>query len=256
MRFRADTISRTDRVASAAAASGLTLASALLVLTSQSPRLTAMSDSAPRHDVERAADHVTYVSPVAHRAVTHAPPAVRSNARLSPRPRVASPTRENVTPAARPAAASDSSAGARPLPNRTPPAVSAFQRQWTAHGVSPLLLPGAPSEPASAGASTPRGATIRIPVSDVDRDAQLRAKAREAIAAQAAGSPLPTTPGGISIDAPIPFGGPSNAQRKRDSTINAQTKAVLVRVRQRLDSIAAARRRQHADSAGGAEPQR
>ncbi len=67
-------------------------------------------------------------------------------------------------------------------------------------------------------------------------------------AARAAGVPLsPSARGGITIDAPIPFGGPSNAQRKRDSTINAQTKAVLVRVRQRLDSIAAARRR-HADS--------
>jgi hypothetical protein len=58
----------------------------------------------------------------------------------------------------------------------------------------------------------------------------------------------PSAHGGISIDAPIPFGGPSNAQRKRDSTINAQTKAVLVRVRQRLDSIAAARQRKRADS--------
>lgn len=44
------------------------------------------------------------------------------------------------------------------------------------------------------------------------------------------------------MDVPLPFGGPSRNQRERDSTINAQTKESLARVRRRLDSVVAARR--------------
>jgi hypothetical protein len=53
--------------------------------------------------------------------------------------------------------------------------------------------------------------------------------------------PVPVKIGGISI--PLPGGGPSPAQRKRDSTINAHTLPILDRLKQRADSMKAARRR-------------
>lgn len=80
-------------------------------------------------------------------------------------------------------------------------------------------------------------------------DEQLRAKALAAIAAKAAGVPI--TRGmlsGSSIAVPLPFGGPSRAQRQRDSAVNAVTAKRLARVRQRLDSVVAARRRKSSDS--------
>ncbi len=257
MRLRADPASQTDRVASTAAAFGVTIATALLILTSAPSRFTPLPTPVATHEAERAADRITYVSPVAVPTLTHVRSAVRTNTRPQPRSHLASPTREQVTPPPRQAVVPDSSAGTPAAPGQRRPAESDFERRWTAHGVSPLLLPGGSREPAYAGAATAPGAIIHLPDSQVDRDAQLRAQAQEDIAARAAGSPMPTTPrGGISIDAPLPFGGPSRAQRQRDSTINAQTKAILVRVRHRLDSIAAARKQQHADSLGRDDKQR
>lgn len=247
MRLRADPISKTDRVASTAAASGVTIATALVVLTSVPAHVVPMPTTAPAHDTERA-HRIAYVSPVRKPPVMHTTRDVRTRTRVSPRREPPARVRAQVTDPPPAPVTTDSSAGERPSPNATRSATSDFERRWTAHGVSPLLLPSTPTAPASAGGATPPGPTVRMPTSGVDRDAQLRAQDMADRAARAAGAPMsPSAHGGISIDAPIPFGGPSNAQRKRDSTINAQTKAVLVRVRQRLDSIAAARQR-HADS--------
>lgn len=255
MRILADPVSRTDRVASTAAASGVTIATVLLIFTS-APRFTTVPADAATRPTATEAHRLTYVSPAAAPPVTRVRPPVRADARASRRPRVVSPMRTDVAPPLQHVAA-DSSASAPPASSQAHSAVSEFERRWTAHGVSPLLVPGSSREPAYAGGATSSGATVHVPTAGIDRDAQLRAQAQEAMAARAAGDPMSPTPqGGIRIDAPIPFGGPSRAQRKRDSTINAQTKAVLVRVRQRLDSIAAARRRQHADSAGAVEQPR
>lgn len=79
-------------------------------------------------------------------------------------------------------------------------------------------------------------------------DAQLRAKAAAAIAAKGAGGPIPGGMIGGGIAAPLPFGGPSRAQRERDRAINAVTAKRLAHVRQHLDSVAAARRRTGSDS--------
>jgi hypothetical protein len=255
MRIRAEPISRTDRAASTAAAFGVTIATALLVLTS-SPRFTAVPADVPASAPTPAADRVTYVSPAVAPVVARVRTPVRVKPRVPARPRLASPSDAEMA-APPPHVAADSSAGAPASTSQPRSAMSDFEQRWTAHGVSPLLLPGASAEPAYAGGATSSRATVRMPTTTVDRDAQLRAQEGEDMAAHAAGDPMPTTPrGGISIDAPLPFGGPSRAERKRDSTINAQTKAVLVRVRQRLDSIAAARRRQHADSAGAVDKPR
>jgi hypothetical protein len=218
-----------------------------MVLTSVPAHVVPLAMPAPVHDTERA-HRITYVSPAPKPRVVPRTSEVTTRSPVSPRTEHSAPAQtRRAAPPSGPVAA-DSSAGAPPSPNARRSAVAEFEERWTAHGVSPLLLPSTPSTPALAGGATPPGPTVRMPSSAVDRDAQLRAQEMADRAARAAGAPMsPSAHGGISIDAPIPFGGPSNAQRKRDSTINAQTKAVLVRVRQRLDSIAAARRRQ-ADS--------
>lgn len=252
MRLRADPVSKTDRVASTAAASGVTIATALAVLLSVPARMVPVASPASTHDAERA-PRIAYLRPAAPPPVVHSRSAVRPSARESPRTEVAAPARDQLAAPQRDPVAPDSSAGARPSPNAARSATSDFERRWTAHGVSPLLLPGTPTAPLYGAGTRAPGATVHVPPSAVDHDAQLRAQEMADRAAQAAGAPLPPSgQRGISIDAPIPFGGPSNAQRKRDSTINAQTKAVLVRVRQRLDSIAAARRRR-ADSLAAVE---
>ncbi len=218
-----------------------------MVLTSVPARVVPMSSPAPAHETERA-PRIAYVSPDAKPPVVPTKVEVRTRARVSPRPEPAASVHSRLAAPPPDPVVTDSSAGAQPSPNATGSSVSDFQRRWTAHGVSPLLLPATPTAPAYAGGATPPSTAVKIPPSAIDHDAQLRAQDMANRAARAAGVPLsPSARGGITIDAPIPFGGPSNAQRKRDSTINAQTKAVLVRVRQRLDSIAAARRR-HADS--------
>lgn len=255
MRIRAEPISRSDRVASTAAASGVTIAAALLIFTS-TPRFTALPSTDSASATAPAADRLTYVSPAATPPVRQVRTPVRATARVSTTSRVAFPAHAEAAPPPQHIAA-DSSASAQPSVSPPHSATSDFERRWTAHGVSPLLLPGSSGEPAYARGGMSPGAMVHVPTTGIDRDAQLRARAQEAMAAHAAGDPMSPTPqGGVSIDAPIPFGGPSRAQRKRDSTINAQTKAVLVRVRQRLDSIAAARRRQRADSSGAADSSR
>ncbi|HEV2179148.1 MAG TPA: hypothetical protein VGR59_02455 [Gemmatimonadaceae bacterium] len=230
----------------------MTIATALMILTSVAARVVPTSAPAAPHDTERA-HRVMYVSPVATPRAVRSVPDVRVRARVSPRTRPSAPPREPVPVPQPDRVAPDSSAGAQVSPNAARSAVSEFERSWTAHGVSPLLLPSTPAAPGSAGGAPSRGPMLRMPNTPIDRDAQIRAQEMADRAAQAAGAPMsPSAQRGISIPAPIPFGGPSNAQRKRDSTINAQTKAVLVRVRQRLDSIAAARRR-HADSVAAVE---
>ena len=223
-----------------------------MVVTSVPAHVAPLSAPPTAHETERA-HRIAYVSPTPKAPAVPRRSESPTPARVSRRPAPTAPAQRRLTdPPPKPVAA-DSSAGAPPPPNVRRSAVAEFEEHWTAHGVSPLLLPSTPSAPALATGTTPPGPTVRLPSSAVDRDAQLRAQEMADRAARAAGAPMPPSAhGGISIDAPIPFGGPSNAQRKRDSTINAQTKAVLVRVRQRLDSIAAARRHQ-ADSLAALE---
>lgn len=86
-------------------------------------------------------------------------------------------------------------------------------------------------------------------LAQAQRDEQLRARARAAIAARSAGVPIsPGMVAGGKIAVPLPFGGPSRAQRERERAVNAVTVKILARVRQRLDSVAAARRARSMDS--------
>lgn len=82
------------------------------------------------------------------------------------------------------------------------------------------------------------------PLTQAERDVQLRAEAREIIAARGAGLPerrAILAKGGMGIPLGV-GGGPSREQRRRDSTVNAQTMQMLARVRRRADSVVAARK--------------
>jgi len=234
----------------------MTIAAALLVFTSAPSRFVPVAAPAGSHEADPDAQRIAYVRPLAAAALPPVRPVVRSRTPVRPRT-AAPPTDERRAREPRPnATVADSSAGTQAPDRTSPPSVSRFEREWTAHGISPLLLPNGGGAPASGGSAHVPSALFTAPP-QADRDAQLRAQAMADMAAKAAGAPMsPSARGGVTLDAPIPFGGPSRAQRKRDSTINAQTKAALQRIWQRLDSIAAARRRHHADSlaAGRAEP--
>jgi hypothetical protein len=96
--------------------------------------------------------------------------------------------------------------------------------------------------------------TKPLPLTQAERDSQLRAEALANIVARALGRPAQrTTLAGGSIAAPLPFGGPSRTQRERDRAVHAQTKEILARVQRRADSIAVARQRWRADSLAQAQ---
>jgi hypothetical protein len=96
------------------------------------------------------------------------------------------------------------------------------------------------------------------PLTSAARDSALRAMgervAREGDTKRAgptlgggpAGAASPAAPPsvgvGVSIPVGLPGGGPTRAQRQRDSTVNADVQARLARLRARQDSIARARR--------------
>lgn len=279
MRPRAEPFSSVDRVASIAVATGTTVVAALLVVATTPARFVPFESTAPPPDAGRVLDHVSYVATSAPRTAParRATPAPQL---VSRSPDSRSLAGERSSGLGRPHPASDSSAARSPA-NSSTRSPSEIERPSNAHEAPPLwprnalgieTNPKIPVSSYSAGgvlpwkAVAPTGESSKALSADsalravrdkiagsgagqADRDAESRAQADAAIAARGTGAPLPTSRlGGVSMDAPIPFGGPSRAQRKRDSTINAQTKAVLERVRQRLDSVAAARRAARADS--------
>lgn len=119
------------------------------------------------------------------------------------------------------------------------------------------------SAPCVAGSRAGIATALRT-LTPAERDSVLRALAasvpylanrpndsagRAGDCAGCAGIPAPPSPSrmptplstGIAI--PLPGGGPSRAQRTRDSTVNAHVLPILARLKQRADSVLAARRR-------------
>jgi hypothetical protein len=78
-------------------------------------------------------------------------------------------------------------------------------------------------------------------------DAKWSDQALEVAASRASGAPVHQMIGGVSVPAPLPFGGPSRKQRERDRAIEAELKSIRARRQQRVDSVVAERRRR-ADS--------
>ncbi|MDQ6831345.1 MAG: hypothetical protein M3081_20990 [Gemmatimonadota bacterium] len=149
--------------------------------------------------------------------------------RVTPQSRVVAP----ATPARTlsPPRASDSASNA-------PPAVATRSVPGDA---SPAPPPAAGRAPASSCVGPcDAGTTVGVRTAakpENDRDATISAIA-DAMRAAAASSGRPTSGmGGVSLNVGLPGGGPSRAQRKRDSTINADVTARLDRIRARGDSV-------------------
>ena len=258
MHRRTPVVSRSERVASLAAATGVTLGTALVVLAALEPVFVSMSRSTPGLDAERVSEHVMYVRPPAPVPVV-APTrqAARTSARIEPR----GPT-ATIAGEPRPALRRDSvsSAAEAAVPSKSTRETTSGSRVAAGAPVSGAVVgfrrssepfradsaAKAVSERLSAGLTSgllkPPGPTQE------ERDAKLRDQSFEIVDARGKGEPVRTnTPAG-SIPIPLPFGGPSRKQRERDRAIGAEL-AVMRAVRQaRVDSVVAARQRRRADS--------
>lgn len=166
-------------------------------------------------------------------ATAHQPPASTATGLAAPDARLAPPVTRFTPPlqSAAPSATSTAPPCTAPCVAGTRAGVTASQRALTAAERDSMLRAIAASIPllakrirdsAARAGDCPGCAGIPAPPSP-------------------SGMPVPVTIGGISI--PLPGGGPSRAQRKRDSTINAHTVPILERLKQRADSVRAARRR-------------
>jgi hypothetical protein len=92
------------------------------------------------------------------------------------------------------------------------------------------------------GRSVPALARRAGRLSPAERDSILRAQGADARTGSSSGGPTAGTGAGVSIGVGLPGGGPTRAQRQRDSALHADNVARLRRIQEQ------ARRR--ADSAG------
>lgn len=197
-------------------------------------------------------EEVVYVSPVApaepeparEAPTPAAPPVIERPAApptrapavpAAPRDTVARPRTPSAAPGARPAV---------PLPTIPGPVTGG-------EPAAPLCWPPCIEGRVGPGRAAP-------PLTGAARDSALRAMgervAREGdtrrpgpvLGGGPAGAASPVAPpsvgAGVSIPVGLPGGGPTRAQRQRDSTVNADVQARLARLRARQDSIAQARR--------------
>lgn len=272
MVFRPAPVSRSERIASTATALVITAGYALLIVAVSRPQFAI--------DVQRTSIGATRESaePVYLVGATSAPTAA-----LSGQPRQSSGEGEREVPISgaipvlqgdtasearptRPSAVNDPTAGLvpsmevltararllRPLGDTMPGKWESLSRARAgASRGGGVGLPNRPFGPlrfdsaVAAGIAARRGA----PPTQEERDAELRRRAVDQSIARAAGTPAPIgNSGGGSVSVPLPFGGPSREQRRRDSATHAQNRVMLARLKQRADSLAALRKRLRSDS--------
>lgn len=290
MRLRPDPASRFEHVASIAAATAITVGSALLVLAPVRPRVAGESAPAPVRDAEQVSEHLVYVIARAPTStVAPAPPPAHPLSRVEPRYIARSPAREQMSDGHGGSVASASEAVTPAA--ITPLVVPGTGSGWAPRPVSPLLWPDATAtsemttgiaswwgtvghapawgvaqgflrrhpEPMRFDSALRVGYSLAakltaerlksLPLTQTERDVQLRAEALAVIAARGTGMLNPRAiSAGVSIPFPLPFGGPSHEQRERDRIIYARTKEIQARIQRRVDSTVAARRQRHADS--------
>lgn len=258
-------VSRIERLASFAAAVGVTAGIALLVLAAPGSSFVRAPVAAPAPDARQLSEHVVYVAqlvpaplPAPMVAATHSP--TRSSARTELR--LVDPPRARARGPAPPVdSAVIASEAADPRATTTPREATSPSR---ASGGAPAAgamvgfrRPSSPpirfdsavrvlSESLSTGLAT--GRLEPPPPTQAERDAKWRAEAFEVVAARGAGGPVRRTMAGGGIGVPLPFGGPSRKQRERDRAIAAQLMAIRALRQQRVDSAVAARARRRADS--------
>jgi hypothetical protein len=246
-------------VASVALACFITAGATVLVIAAPS-RFALIPETPPRR-ASMAAEHVVYVGERSAPALT-APvrqvsstrmPALTSSDTMSTRPASVSTSVQDqaspIPPAIMPTA--DASLADAPATAASVGASAAgLTVGFSSHPPSRIRYDsalGAVQDKLAATIETSRGG--RPSLTQSERDEQMRAESRDAIAARGAGTP--NAPGAMAaggIAVPLPFGGPSNAQRERDRRAYEDTKRMMARVQRRADSVVAARRRRFADS--------
>ena len=258
VRLRHDGGERAERIASIALAGFITVGAMVLVIAA--PARFALTSPAVQPRANATTEHVVYVGAQTMRPV--AAPSQQASAAM--KALASSDTMADV--------ADDVSISRQDQVTTTPPASASAADPPAATATATAAPVGAPAAGLTVGFSTRRRGSIRYDsalgvVQDnlsatlaarrlerpaptqAERDEQMRAESRDEVAARGAGTPHATgtmAAGGIAV--PLPFGGPSNAQRERDRRAYEETKRMMARVQRRADSVVAARRRRFADS--------
>jgi len=242
---------------SSAAASVLTLLMLLVIGTSvgvrtiqQQQRAVARAAEEARLDPER----VTYVPAPTATAVPASPGAVAPRAEPAAGPRPGAPSAGGVLSSVPPAVRAPDSTAATRARGTAAPTVPTPRAVFTPEPCpAPCLDRG--GRPRTYGGPGVLSNGVEAPA----LTAAQRDSVRREIAARVARAPrergdapvgpreptpmnAPPIQSGVSIPVGLPGGGPTKAQRKRDSTINADVAARLARVKARADSIEKARR--------------
>jgi hypothetical protein len=270
MRLYTHPVSRIERLASFAMATGVTTGIALLVVAAPGRFVfTSEWESAPPLDARPVSERLVYVAPPPPApAAVPSRQAARSSVRTEPQPVTRSPVREEMQ--TRSADSASRGALRDQLPLRVPDATTAPEPTIGTTNPSPAAA-GAPAATASVGFRRPSSGPIRFdsalralsenlgdglatgrlappPLTQAERDTKWRADAFDVVAARGAGEPVRRSVAGGSIALPLPFGGPSTKQRERDRAIYAQLMATVALRQKKVDSVVAARQRRRADS--------
>ena len=246
--------SRIERVATFAAASGLTVGTALVVFGALVPRVTRPSASTSALDARPVSEQLVFVSAPISRVPAPAVVATRerrvSSSQADSRAVVASPATESAA-LPPPDTSSSKPSGAVPVLMETKSEPRATAGAPVASAVVGFVRTSRPVRfdsvlrrvTDSIGIGLAVGAIKPPPPTQAETDAKWRDEAFEVAAARTSGVPLRRTMAGSSIAVPLPFGGPTRKQRERDRAIEAELKPIWALRQQKVDSIKAARQR-------------
>jgi hypothetical protein len=260
MYLRTSHNSRTERVASLATATGVTVGTAILILVGLRPTFVRETVAAPAVEARQVSEYVVYVAPpVPAPVVVSTRETVRPSVRATSRPVAATPARgssaaprvdsaSNPPVASKPRTTTVPRVGAAPTRSTAGAPAAGATVGFTHASPEPIRFDSAVrslSERLAAGIVTRQ--LVPLPPTQAEIDAKYRDEAFEAVAARGSGTPLRRTMAGGSIPVPLPLGGPSRKQRDRDRAIYAELKETVALRQKRVDSLVAARRRR-ADS--------
>jgi len=254
MHFRTHQASRIERFASLAAATIVTVGTALLVLAGLESSFVSTPTASITPDTRQLSEHAVYLvppvrAPVLAASVMPTRQAARSSAgtqsgsvTTSPAPiGVTAPRIDSATPAPTPITSPSRAMAGAPIAaamvaikhaNPEPVRIDSLIRELSDR--VPLGIVNRPPVP--------------LPATQEEKDVKWRDQAFEALVARSDGVGVPYKMAGASIPVPLPFGGPSRKQRERDRALFAELLVTVARRQQRVDSLAAARRARHADS--------
>ena len=254
MHFRTHQVSRIERFASLAAATIVTVGTALLVLAGLGSSFVSTPTASLTLDTRQLSEHVVYLvppvrAPVLAASVMPTRQAARSPVGTQSGSVATSPASVGVT------APRIDSATPVPTPTTTPSRAMA----GAPIAAAMVAIKHANPEPVRIDSlirelsdRVPLGIVNRppvaLPATQEEKDVKWRDQAFEALVARSAGVGVPYKMAGASIPVPLPFGGPSRKQRERDRALFAELLVTVARRQQRVDSLAAARRARHADS--------